>query len=244
MRPWRRESPDWRQNTRTVLMNPLSRLLVWNMGFHVEQHMNPTVPFHSLPRLHEAMSRDCPAPYPSTWAAWREMVPGSWRQRHEPTFFVRRPYPAPRTSPRPAPQRSPRPGPWPRPCHEHHAALDPCGRHCRPSRGRRHRGRGRRSLFGRVPERRRVLRQRRASAPMNMPVFATASSSTIWLNALSTRAAPTFGAGRRRVPPLTSRCAPTRCVSRALTLRSASEATFQYPAYEPAAGVRSTRTGD
>ena len=66
---------------------------IWNMGFHVEQHMNPTVPFHSLPRLHEAMSRDCPAPYPSTWAAWREMVPGSWRQRHEPTFFVRRPLP-------------------------------------------------------------------------------------------------------------------------------------------------------
>ncbi len=85
--------PDWRQNTRSVLMNPLSRLLVWNMGFHVEHHMNPTVPFHSLPRLHDAMSSSSPAPYPSTWAAWREMVPALWRQRHEPTYFVRRPLP-------------------------------------------------------------------------------------------------------------------------------------------------------
>jgi len=86
-------APDWRQNTRSVLMNPLNRLLVWNMGFHVEHHMNPTVPFHSLPRLHEAMRADCPTPYPSMWAAWREMVPALWRQRHEPTYFVRRPLP-------------------------------------------------------------------------------------------------------------------------------------------------------
>jgi fatty acid desaturase len=88
-------APDWRQNTRTVLMGPVNRLLVWNMGFHVEHHMNPTVPFHALPRLHEAMSSDCPAPYRSTWAAWREMVPALWRQRHEPTYFVRRPLPGP-----------------------------------------------------------------------------------------------------------------------------------------------------
>jgi fatty acid desaturase len=87
--------PDWRQNTRTVLMSPLNRLLVWNLGFHVEHHMNPTVPFHALPRLHKAMSGDCPAPYRSTWAAWREMVPALWRQRHEPTYFVRRPLPVP-----------------------------------------------------------------------------------------------------------------------------------------------------
>ena len=74
-------------------MNPLNRLLVWNMGFHVEHHMNPTVPFHSLPRLHQAMRADCPTPYPSMWAAWREMVPALWRQRREPTYFVRRPLP-------------------------------------------------------------------------------------------------------------------------------------------------------
>lgn len=87
--------PDWRQNTRTVLMNPLNRLLVWNMGFHVEHHMYPTVPFYSLPALHTAMRSDCPRPYPSTWAAWREMVPTLWRQRREPTYFVRRPFPGP-----------------------------------------------------------------------------------------------------------------------------------------------------
>jgi fatty acid desaturase len=88
---------DWRLNTRTVLMSPLNRLLYWNMGFHLEHHMNPTVPFHALPDLHNAMSSDCPAPYRSAWAAWVEMVPTLWRQRHETTYLKPRPAPIPTT---------------------------------------------------------------------------------------------------------------------------------------------------
>lgn len=85
---------DWRLSTRTVLMSPLNRLLFWNMGFHLEHHMNPIVPFHALPKLHIAMQHDCPAPSRSTWAAWSEMVPALWRQRHDLTYLVPRPLPS------------------------------------------------------------------------------------------------------------------------------------------------------
>ncbi len=39
-------------NTRTTLTNPLVRLLMWNMPFHAEHHLYPTIPFHRLPDAH------------------------------------------------------------------------------------------------------------------------------------------------------------------------------------------------
>jgi fatty acid desaturase len=84
---------DWRDNTRTIRVNPLVRFLYWNMNFHVEHHMHPTVPFHALPRLHEEIRDASPPPYPSTVAAWRELLPALWRQRREPAYSVARPVP-------------------------------------------------------------------------------------------------------------------------------------------------------
>ncbi|MEZ5862769.1 MAG: fatty acid desaturase [Geminicoccaceae bacterium] len=40
---------DHRLNTRTIHMNPLLRFLYLNMNYHVEHHMLPMVPYHSLP---------------------------------------------------------------------------------------------------------------------------------------------------------------------------------------------------
>ncbi len=60
------------------------------MNYHVEHHMFPMVPYHALPELHAEMKRDCPAPYPSTLAAYREIVPALLRQVKDPTYFVRR----------------------------------------------------------------------------------------------------------------------------------------------------------
>ena len=42
-------------NTRTTLTNGLMRLVMWNMGFHTEHHLYPSIPFHRLPAAHEAM---------------------------------------------------------------------------------------------------------------------------------------------------------------------------------------------
>jgi fatty acid desaturase len=81
---------DHRLNSRTVYMNPVSRFIYWNMNYHVEHHMFPMVPYHALPRLHEAIKHDLPAPNRSIVAALREIAPVLLRQlRYEDEFLHR-----------------------------------------------------------------------------------------------------------------------------------------------------------
>ena len=42
-------------NTRTTLTNGLVRALMWNMGFHAEHHLYPSIPFHRLSQAHGAI---------------------------------------------------------------------------------------------------------------------------------------------------------------------------------------------
>lgn len=84
---------DHRLNCRTVKMNPVFRYLYWNMNYHIEHHMFPLVPYHKLPRLHELVKDDHPAPYNSTWEAWTEIISALLRQRKDPTYFVERKLP-------------------------------------------------------------------------------------------------------------------------------------------------------
>jgi fatty acid desaturase len=44
-------------NTRTTFTTTVVRFLAWNMPYHTEHHVWPTVPFHRLPALH-GMMRD------------------------------------------------------------------------------------------------------------------------------------------------------------------------------------------
>ncbi len=46
------QDPNMFINTRTVMTNPILRWLTWNMPYHTEHHVFPTVPFHRLPQLH------------------------------------------------------------------------------------------------------------------------------------------------------------------------------------------------
>jgi len=87
---------DHRLNCRTVHMNFIHRYLYWNMNYHVEHHMFPLVPYHALPRLHEAVKDDMPTPYPSLLSAWREIVPSLLHQVRDPAFCVKRKLPEPR----------------------------------------------------------------------------------------------------------------------------------------------------
>lgn len=84
---------DHRLNSRTIYMNPVFRFLYWNMNYHIEHHMFPMVPYHALPRLHEVIKQDCPEPYPSSIAAYREIIPTLLRQVREPGYFIRRQLP-------------------------------------------------------------------------------------------------------------------------------------------------------
>jgi Na(+)-translocating NADH:ubiquinone oxidoreductase F subunit len=84
---------DHRLNCRTVYMNPINRYLYWNMNYHVEHHMFPLVPYHALPALHEAVKDDCPSPYPSILASYREIVPAVLKQISDPAYHVKRELP-------------------------------------------------------------------------------------------------------------------------------------------------------
>jgi MocE subfamily Rieske [2Fe-2S] domain protein len=86
---------DHRLNCRTVYLNSLNRYLYWNMNYHVEHHMFPLVPYHALPRLHDLVKDDCPIPYASLFAAWREIVPAVLTQVKDPAFHVKRMLPDP-----------------------------------------------------------------------------------------------------------------------------------------------------
>jgi fatty acid desaturase len=81
---------DHRMNSRTVMINPISRFIYWNMNYHVEHHMFPMIPYHALPRLHAMIRHDLPAHTPSMWACYKEMIPIWARQmRGEDVFLVR-----------------------------------------------------------------------------------------------------------------------------------------------------------
>ena len=97
---------DHRLNCRTVYMNPFSRFIYWNMNYHVEHHMFPLVPYHSLPHLHEMIKEDCPPPYPSILSAWREILPAVLRQIKDPGYHVKRPLPEPKERKQETPSRS------------------------------------------------------------------------------------------------------------------------------------------
>jgi fatty acid desaturase len=84
---------DHRLNSRTVLMNPINRFLYWNMNYHIEHHMFPMVPYHQLPALHEEIKKDVPTPYPSLWAAYKEIIPAVLRQMKDQSYFIKRELP-------------------------------------------------------------------------------------------------------------------------------------------------------
>lgn len=66
---------DHRLNTRTVLMNPVSRFIYLNMNYHLEHHMFTMVPYYHLPALHKLVRNDVPAPDLSILAAYRRLLP-------------------------------------------------------------------------------------------------------------------------------------------------------------------------
>lgn len=84
---------DHRLNCRTVHMNLINRYLYWNMGYHVEHHMYPLVPYHQLPKLHKEVLHDMPKPYASLYEAWKEIIPVLFIQIDNPNYYVNRPLP-------------------------------------------------------------------------------------------------------------------------------------------------------
>jgi fatty acid desaturase len=84
---------DHRVSSRTVKLNPVVRFLYWNMNYHIEHHMFPSVPFHALPRFHETVASQMPVPYSGLWPAWREILTIFAKQQRDPEYVVVRELP-------------------------------------------------------------------------------------------------------------------------------------------------------
>lgn len=84
---------DHRLNSRTVLINPVSRFIYWNMNYHVEHHMFPLVPYHRLPDLHERIKHDLPAPNPNLFHALSELGRAMKRQWVDDRYYLKRELP-------------------------------------------------------------------------------------------------------------------------------------------------------
>jgi len=65
-------------------MNRINRYLYWNMGYHLEHHMFPRVPYYNLPKLHALLKSDTPPPYNGLIEAYREIVPALVRISQDP----------------------------------------------------------------------------------------------------------------------------------------------------------------
>ncbi|CAK0882672.1 unnamed protein product [Prorocentrum cordatum] len=86
------DSPDFRKNTRTITLDPVSEFLYWHMNWHIEHHMFAGVPCYNLRALHEEVSLDMPAPR-TLLGAWREMRETWHRQQADPEYEFDTPLP-------------------------------------------------------------------------------------------------------------------------------------------------------
>ena len=84
---------DLRLNSRTVYMNPVIRFLYWNLNYHLDHHMFPTVPYHALPALHKAIRHDCPYANQGILSGIREIQSIMKRKRREAGYVHERPLP-------------------------------------------------------------------------------------------------------------------------------------------------------
>ncbi len=78
--------PDFRRNSRTIILGPVLRFLYWNMNYHVEHHMYAAVPCYNLPALHEAIRHDTPEPIKGLIGTWKQIRHIQRRQREDPGY--------------------------------------------------------------------------------------------------------------------------------------------------------------
>ena len=84
--------PDFRKNTRSMILNPLAEFLYWRMNWHAEHHMYAGVPCYNLKKLSREIADDMPKPR-TLVGAWREMWKIWRRQQNDPDYQFDTPLP-------------------------------------------------------------------------------------------------------------------------------------------------------
>jgi fatty acid desaturase len=71
-------------NTRTMLTSSAVRLLMWNMPFHAEHHLYPSIPFHRLADAHVTLRNKLAVVEPRGYLRWNLAFLSAARQRRTP----------------------------------------------------------------------------------------------------------------------------------------------------------------
>ena len=80
---------DHRLTTRTLYINTVIQFFYCNMNFHIEHHMFPMVPFHSLPALHRSIKDQLPTPSDGVMGGLGEVLRAMRVQKHDPDYVLR-----------------------------------------------------------------------------------------------------------------------------------------------------------
>ncbi|MAE67051.1 MAG: hypothetical protein CMJ18_22550 [Phycisphaeraceae bacterium] len=79
--------PDHRLCCRTYITRGLPAFLYWNMQYHVEHHMFPSVPFFNLPRLRKVIERELPPARRGLRATWAHILEVRRRQQADSDYY-------------------------------------------------------------------------------------------------------------------------------------------------------------
>ena len=78
---------DHRLSTRSIRLNPILSFIYWNMEYHIEHHMFPSVPSYNLPKLHEAIKHQLPKPQ-TLLQAYKEIIPAIIKKTNDPDYYI------------------------------------------------------------------------------------------------------------------------------------------------------------
>ena len=78
---------DHRLSTRSIRLNPILSFIYWNMEYHIEHHMFPSVPSYNLPKLHEAIKHQLPKPQ-TLFQAYKEIIPAIIKKTNDPDYYI------------------------------------------------------------------------------------------------------------------------------------------------------------
>ena len=79
---------DHRLSVRTVKLNPFFSFLNWNMEYHLEHHMFPTVPSYNLKKLNKVIKDQLPKPKKGIFDAYKEIIPTLIKQSKNPHYIL------------------------------------------------------------------------------------------------------------------------------------------------------------
>ena len=83
------DKKDHRESTYSVKINPIFAFLYWDMQYHLEHHMFPTIPSYNLKKLNHLIKDQIPKPFPSLFSFYWNVMPIVIKQATNPEAYYK-----------------------------------------------------------------------------------------------------------------------------------------------------------